>query len=51
MALVLEIRHRHRWCEVKADKLALIDAKAGPRHALLGDAVREGSCPTPALFL
>ena len=35
-----EIR-RLRWCEVKADRLALIDAKTGPRHVLLGDAARE----------
>lgn len=33
-----EIR-RLRWCEVKADRLALIDAKIGPRHVLLGEAV------------
>ena len=30
-----------RWCEVKADRLALIDAKTGPRHVLLGEAARE----------
>ena len=35
-----EIR-RLRWCEVKPDRLALIDAKTGPRHVLLGDAARE----------
>ena len=29
---------RLRWCEVKPDRLALIDAKTGPRHVLLGDA-------------
>ena len=32
-----EIR-RLRWCEVKPDRLALIDAKMGPRHVLLGEA-------------
>ncbi len=35
-----EIR-RLRWCEVKADRLTLIDAKTGPRHVLLGEAARE----------
>ena len=30
-----------RWCEVKPDRLALIDAKTGPRHVLLGAAARE----------
>ena len=30
-----------RWCEVKPDRLALIDAKTGPRHVLLGEAARE----------
>ena len=35
-----EIR-RLRWCEVRSDRLALIDAKTGPRHVLLGEAVRE----------
>ena len=30
-----------RWCEVKADRLTLIDAKTGPRHVLLGEAARE----------
>lgn len=35
-----EIR-RLRWCEVKPDRLALIDAKTGPRHVLLGGAARE----------
>ena len=30
-----------RWCEVKPDRLTLIDAKTGPRHALLGEAARE----------
>ena len=30
-----------RWCEVKPDRLALIDAKRGPRRALLGQAARE----------
>ena len=35
-----EIR-RLRWCEVKPDRLALIDAKTGPRHVLLGVAARE----------
>ena len=30
-----------RWCEVKPDRLALIDAKMGPRHVLLGEAARE----------
>ena len=29
-----------RWCEVKPDRLALIDAKTGPRHVLLGEAAR-----------
>ena len=32
---------RLRWCEVKPDRLALIDAKTGPRHVLLGEATRE----------
>ena len=35
-----EIR-RLRWGEVKPDRLALIDAKTGPRHVLLGEAARE----------
>ena len=35
-----EIR-RLRWCEVKADRLAVSDAKTGPRHVLLGEAARE----------
>ena len=35
-----EIR-RLRWCEVKADRLTLTDAKTGPRHVLLGEAARE----------
>ena len=35
-----EIR-RLRWCEVKADRLALSDAKTGPMHVLLGDTARE----------
>ena len=35
-----EIR-RLRWCEVKPDRLTLIDGKTGPRHALLGEAARE----------
>jgi len=35
-----EIR-RLRWCEVKPERLALIDAKTGPRHVLLGEATRE----------
>ena len=35
-----EIR-RLRGCEVKPDRLALIDAKTGPRHVLLGEAARE----------
>ena len=35
-----EIR-RLRWCEVKDDRLARIDAKTGPRHVLLGEAARE----------
>ena len=35
-----EIR-RLRWCEVKPDRLALIDGKTGPRHVLLGEAARE----------
>ena len=30
-----------RWCEVKPDRLALIDGKTGPRHVLLGEAARE----------
>ena len=30
-----------RWCEVKPDRLTLIDAKTGPRHVLLGAAARE----------
>ena len=30
-----------RWCEVKRDRLALTDAKTGPRHVLLGEAARE----------
>lgn len=30
-----------RWCEVKPDRLALFDAKTGPRHVLLGEAARE----------
>ena len=29
-----------RWCEVKPDRLTLIDAKTGPRHVLLGEAAR-----------
>ena len=29
---------RLRWPEVKPDRLALIDAKTGPRHVLLGEA-------------
>ena len=35
-----QIRGLH-WCEVKPDRLALIDAKTGPRHVLLGEAARE----------
>ena len=35
-----EIR-RLSWCEVKPDRLTLIDAKTGPRHVLLGEAARE----------
>ena len=35
-----EIR-RLRWSEVKPDRLALIDAKTGPRHVLLGEAARK----------
>ena len=35
-----EIR-RLRWREVKSDWLALIDAKAGPRHVLFGEATRN----------
>ena len=35
-----EIRCLH-WCQVKPDRLALIDAKTGPRHVLLGEAARE----------
>ena len=30
-----------RWCEVRPDRLTLIDAKTGPRHVLLGEAARE----------
>ena len=30
-----------RWCEVKPDRLTLIDGKTGPRHVLLGEAPRE----------
>ena len=30
-----------RWCEVKSDRLTLIDAKTGPRHVLLGEAARD----------
>ena len=30
-----------RWREVKPDRLALSDAKTGPRHVLLGEAARE----------
>ena len=30
-----------RWSEVKPDRLALIDARTGPRHVLLGEAARE----------
>ena len=30
-----------RWCDVKPDRLTLIDAKTGPRHVLLGEAARE----------
>ena len=32
---------RLRWCEVKSDRLALVDAKPGPRHVLLGEAARK----------
>ena len=35
-----EIRCLH-WCEVKADRLTLIDTKTGPRHVLLGEAARD----------
>ena len=35
-----EIR-RLRWCEVKPDRLTLIDAKTGPRHVLLGESARD----------
>ena len=35
-----EIR-RPRWCKVKPDRLALIDAKTGPRHVLLDEAAQE----------
>ena len=31
---------RLRWREVKPDRLALLDAKTGPRHVLLGEAAR-----------
>ncbi len=34
-----EIR-RLRWCEVKPGRLALIDAKPGPRHVLLAETAR-----------
>ena len=30
-----------RWCEIKPDRLPLIDARTGPRHVLLGEAARE----------
>ena len=30
-----------RWCEVKPDRLAISDAKTGPRDVLLGEAARE----------
>ncbi len=30
-----------RWCEVRPDRLALIDAKTGPRYVLLGEAARK----------
>ena len=30
-----------RWCEVKPDRLTLIDAKTGPRHVLLGESARK----------
>ena len=33
--------HCLRWSEVKPDRLALIDAKTGPRHVLLGETARE----------
>ena len=33
--------HCLRWCEVKADRLALVDSKTGPRHVLLGEAARK----------
>ena len=35
-----EIRRLH-WCEVKPDRLALIDVKIGPRHVLLGEVARK----------
>ena len=35
-----EIR-RLRWCEVKPDRLTLIDATTGPRHVLLGEEARD----------
>lgn len=35
-----EIR-RLRWCEVKRDRLTLIDAKTGPRHVLLVEEARK----------
>ena len=35
-----EIR-RLRWCEVKPDRLALVDAKTGPRDVLLGGVALE----------
>ena len=30
-----------RWCEVRPDRLALIDAKTEPTYALLGEAARK----------
>ncbi len=30
-----------RWCEIKPDRLTLMDAKTGSRHVLLGEAARE----------
>ena len=32
---------RFRWCEVRPDRHALIDAKTGPRYVLLAEAAQE----------
>ena len=42
-----EIR-RLRRCEVKPDRLTLIDAKTGPRHILLGEAANMKSQLSPS---